>query len=867
MFNSPLCSTLLLFLLLVHCLLQQTAAGTTTTSTKLRPRRSLLSTKIKSVSRGRATFGFMKKVKDTVKDTTNDVVDTVKDTTNDVVDTVKDTTNDVVDTAKDTTNDVVDTVKDTTNDVVDTVKDTTNDVVDTVKDTTNDVVDKTKDLVDSVVDCITNPLECEELNPFWDLVPDCIMQGQPHTCVDLESQAEDVGKYAARLQKIASVAIYEVGGILLRIAREARDRRFEDCNQRSDTTPTPIPIGFDFKRSAPFVDVKYLNLPSCHMPGAWLETVFEVFKDCFMSDLNTLGPKVISAWKDEELFSDGVCDTTDNFAIILKLQLITDAGNGVTGSLGGGVGLAIGCDHGAMKVEMVFDYEAGVKFSVKPIPLSITLNQNVGFLKTWPTHKDEFMNDIGNLRVTLGMPKMAKWYMQKALNLVCQHALPDAVSDILCSHALPQTISVFLEPPTFDLNIQDPKFEGLKVAGMALGWSMELYEPAPGAKAVKSASKTGAVAIKSVKSNNPGLLKGSPSLAFHYGNTHIFGDIQKSPPCKGWPMYDDCQDFPCKNGGTCKDLLDAFECTCVGSFTGDTCEVATTITTYEPCKNKLDGDGCQLCDPQDTDCSEISVVKQCQSGTCTTKTMDKPNKECCTANIAFCLACNTEMSVKAYCDKFPTTNGCKDTTTTVAPPITETTTKTKPDEEGATEPQESQEPATDPTTDPTTDPATDPAMEPAMEPATDPTTEPAIPGESQKPDAVMSDYQMTASSEDASVGIEREDVSSDDSDTSTIDTSFLSQPMLIGMIVVGSMVGVAAVAALVVLRRPGRNLDETPANESNSAVIASILNNSSVFQKQGGNVIVKNPMNSSTEVTITKQPSAARRRSSVSHKV
>ena len=336
-------------------------------------------------------------------------------------------------------------------------------------------------------------------------------------------------------------------------------------------------------------------------------------------------------------------------------------------------------------------------------------------------------------------------------------------------------------------------------------------------------------------------------------------------PCKNKSDGDGCQ--LCDPQDT-----DCSEISVVKQCQSGTCTMVETMTTYEPCKNKSDGDGCQLCDPQDTDCLETSVVKQCQSGTCTTKTMDKPNKECCTANIAFCLACNTEMSVKAYCDKFPTTNGCKDekdedTTTTVAPPITETTTKTKPDEEGATEPQESQEPATDPTTDPTTDPATDPAMDPAMEPATDPTTEPAIPGESQKPDAVMSDYQMTASSEDASVGIEREDVSSDDSDTSTIDTSFLSQPMLIGMIVVGSMVGVAAVAALVVLRRPGRNLDETPANESNSAVIASILNNSCVFQKQGGNVIVKNPMNSSTEVTITKQPSAARRRSSVSHKV
>jgi hypothetical protein len=695
---SPLFTTILFLLVLLAC------TATMTTPTKLRPRRALLSTTKKPVSR--QTWGAAKKL----------------------------------------TNKVVDTVTDTTKDVVDTVTDTTKDVVDTVTDTTKDVVHKTKELVDSVVDCVSNPLECEELNPFWDLVPDCLMRGEPHKCVDLESAAEDVGKYAARLQKISSVAMYEVGGILLRIAREARDRRFEDCDERSDTTPTPIPIGFDFKRTAPFVNVDYWQAPSCHMPGEWLEDVFNTFKDCFMSDLNTLGPKVVSAWKDEELFSEGVCEPEDHFAIILKLKLVVDAGKGVTGSLGGGVGLAIGCNHGVMKVEMVFDYEAGVKISVVPVPLSITLNQNVGFLKTWPTHHDEFLNDIGNLRLTLGMPKMAKFYMQIALNLVCQYALPDAVSDILCYKALPQTVSVFIEPPKFDLNIDKPMLTGFKMAGMSLGWSMELYEPAPGAKGVKSASKTGAVAIKSVKNNNPAkkpdsLLKGSPSLAFHYGNTHIFGDIPDTSPCKGWPQYDDCQDDPCQNGGICKDLLDSFECTCSGSFTGITCEVAPTTTT----------------------------------------TASSPTV--------------TEVETE-------------DAVTTKAPASGTN------DAEGEAQP----------------------------------------PVKQRNPDTVVTSNEADVSSE---VGGIDDQVASDGggagTGSSNADKPLLSQPMLIGVAVVGSLVGVAMVALAV------SSLCHAGGDEATST--------KELKQPAVGNVIVENPLNSTDEVAITKHAASVRRRSSVSQKV
>ena len=49
-------------------------------------------------------------------------------------------------------------------------------------------------------------------------------------------------------------------------------------------------------------------------------------------------------------------------------------------------------------------------------------------------------------------------------------------------------------------------------------------------------------------------------------------------------------------------------------------EAATSlmVAVYDACKNKAEGEGCQLCDPQDMDCAESMVIKQCQSGTCRT---------------------------------------------------------------------------------------------------------------------------------------------------------------------------------------------------------------------------------------------------------
>ena len=36
---------------------------------------------------------------------------------------------------------------------------------------------------------------------------------------------------------------------------------------------------------------------------------------------------------------------------------------------------------------------------------------------------------------------------------------------------------------------------------------------------------------------------------------------------------DECSSNPCQNNGTCEDLVDNFNCTCVSGFQGRTCEI------------------------------------------------------------------------------------------------------------------------------------------------------------------------------------------------------------------------------------------------------------------------------------------------------
>ena len=44
---------------------------------------------------------------------------------------------------------------------------------------------------------------------------------------------------------------------------------------------------------------------------------------------------------------------------------------------------------------------------------------------------------------------------------------------------------------------------------------------------------------------------------------------------------DECESSPCYNGGTCRDLVDAYICDCVRPFTGDDCRLNPCDTN--PC--------------------------------------------------------------------------------------------------------------------------------------------------------------------------------------------------------------------------------------------------------------------------------------------
>ena len=121
--------------------------------------------------RSRRTFWFKK----TFKKIGNSIVDGIKGGGK------------VVDGAVDGVTGVVDDVTDVATDVTDVATD----VTDVATDVVTDVVD---DVVDGVVDCVTDPLECIKKNPFFDLIPDCLMNGKPKECFikNLEDSAEEL---------------------------------------------------------------------------------------------------------------------------------------------------------------------------------------------------------------------------------------------------------------------------------------------------------------------------------------------------------------------------------------------------------------------------------------------------------------------------------------------------------------------------------------------------------------------------------------------------------------------------------------------------------------------------------------------------
>lgn len=61
----------------------------------------------------------------------------------------------------------------------------------------------------------------------------------------------------------------------------------------------------------------------------------------------------------------------------------------------------------------------------------------------------------------------------------------------------------------------------------------------------------------------------------------------------------ECNNFPCENGGQCTDLINSFLCSCEPGFTGKRCQHLIDDCASEPCQNGgtcmdlLDGFACK----------------------------------------------------------------------------------------------------------------------------------------------------------------------------------------------------------------------------------------------------------------------------------
>ena len=49
----------------------------------------------------------------------------------------------------------------------------------------------------------------------------------------------------------------------------------------------------------------------------------------------------------------------------------------------------------------------------------------------------------------------------------------------------------------------------------------------------------------------------------------------------------ECESNPCKNGGTCFDLINSFSCSCLSGFIGKTCETGNSLSYFELIENYL----------------------------------------------------------------------------------------------------------------------------------------------------------------------------------------------------------------------------------------------------------------------------------------
>ena len=329
--SIPLFLSYLLVLLLLPTAKAYTASNATAKATPITRRvtRRLLNTQPKHPHKPRRrAFGFVKKaIKKGVKFVKNPV-NGIKDGIKKRVDCIKNPLKCV----KNVGNNVKDNVVDHANGAVDCIRNPQ----DCAKNGRDDVLDAAGDVGGLLLDCVKEPLKCAAKNPIWELLPQCIVDQKLEECFEFIDMGtvEDIGNYAANLQKIASMAFYSVGGSLYRVAKEANDRRKDDCDD--SLRNIEFPIGFKFDKKFPFVKERMISLPRCQMPHKWLMDVFDVFRECFLADLNSIGPKAVAIWKGGDVGDIGTCEPDDNFAIILKLKLMVDT-KYYFASAGGGI--------------------------------------------------------------------------------------------------------------------------------------------------------------------------------------------------------------------------------------------------------------------------------------------------------------------------------------------------------------------------------------------------------------------------------------------------------------------------------------------------------------------------------------------------
>ena len=93
----------------------------------------------------------------------------------------------------------------------------------------------------------------------------------------------------------------------------------------------------------------------------------------------------------------------------------------------------------------------------------------------------------------------------------------------------------------------------------------------------------------------------TPAIAlvgnFGIANTSLSFEVECLPGFVGETCVSICSTDPCSNNGTCLQSASGFTCTCVGDFTGETCET-------------------RINDCQDVDCNDGTCVDGVQSFSC-----------------------------------------------------------------------------------------------------------------------------------------------------------------------------------------------------------------------------------------------------------